>query len=287
MYNLGLQQSRQPKPLNAASVLTFHDSVELFLHLACEELHTQKKDDVKFMSYWPLLKEKLPNDRSLGHESQMERLNRLRVNLKHHGIMPDGSEIERARVNVTNFFEDNTPIIFDLAFDKITMTDVMQFLPARDALNDAATLMEQGKYEEALGKIAISFDLLIEDYESRKARYGNSPFQFEDPFPYSDIHFRRINSEMKNFVNRKIKSSIEPMQNAMKIMSLGLDYRRYVKFKLFAPQISKVLGDEGGFHYFITKSSRKYTAEECHFCHDFVIESAIRIQDFDFDIEKL
>lgn len=287
MYNLGLQQSRQPKPLNAASVLTFHDSVELFLHLACEELRTQKKDDVKFMSYWPILKEKLPNDRSLGHESQMERLNRLRVNLKHHGIMPDESEIERSRVNVTNFFEDSTPIIFDLAFDKISMTDVVQFIPARDALNEAATLMEQEKYEEALGKIAISFDLIIEDYESRKARCGDSPFLFRDPFPYSDIHFPRINREMKDFVNRKIKNSIEPMQKAMKILSLGLDYRRYAKYRLLVPQIDRLPTVEGARDFAITESSRIHTTEECHFCFDFVIESAIRIQDFDFDIEKL
>lgn len=103
LYSLAIQQSRQPKPLNAASILTFHDSVELFLQLACGELDVETKEFIKFPEYWELTKGKLPNGRDLGYESQMRRLNRLRVNLKHHGIMPDESDIEGSRVNVTNF----------------------------------------------------------------------------------------------------------------------------------------------------------------------------------------
>lgn len=167
------------------------------------------------------------------------------------------------------------------------MTDSVQYLPAREALNQAATLIEQEKNKEALGKIAIAFDLIIEDYENRKARYGVSPFLFGDPFSHSDFHFTRIDKEVKDFVNRKIENAIGSMQKAMKILSLGLDYRRYAKYRLLVPQINKMGRNDGGFHYFISESSNVHTAEECHFCYDFVIESAIRIQDFDFDIEKL
>jgi hypothetical protein len=271
--------------MNAASILTFHDSIELFLHLSCEELGININTDTPFMQYWEKLKN-LPNGTSLGYKSAIQRLNTLRVNLKHLGIRPDESEIESSRANTTSFFEDNTPIIFNVNFDKISMTDLVRYIPAREGLNEATILMEKKKFEDALAKIAIVFEQIIEDYESRKAsRYGSSPFFFGESLALHNSFFMGIREgKMKEFIDI-VKDSIESMQKAMKILSLGLDYRQYVKFRLLVPQISRPLGSRDD--YFITPSSQRHIAEECHFCYDFVIDSAIRIQDFDFDIEKL
>lgn len=74
LYKLGVQQSRLPKSINAASILTFHDSIELFLNLACEEMRKNTKTGISFMEYWDILKE-LPNGRSLGYKTAMQRLN--------------------------------------------------------------------------------------------------------------------------------------------------------------------------------------------------------------------
>ena len=72
----------------------------------------------------------------------------------------------------------------------------------------------------------------------------------------------------------------------MKIMSLGLDYKRYTKFGLLVPNLMRFMNKEKGFQYFPTKSIQKRIKEDCQFCFDFVVDSVIRIQDFDFDIEK-
>jgi hypothetical protein len=88
--------------------------------------------------------------------------------------------------------------------------------------------MEQEKFGEALTKIAIAFDQIIDDYESRKKfRYGRSPFFFGDPLEYYNT-----DGEVKEF--------IEPMHEAMKILTLGLDYRRYVKFRLLVPELLRL-----------------------------------------------
>jgi hypothetical protein len=60
LYESAVKHSRQPKPMNAASILTFHDSIELFLHLSCEELGINIKTDTPFMQYWEKL-QNLPN----------------------------------------------------------------------------------------------------------------------------------------------------------------------------------------------------------------------------------
>jgi hypothetical protein len=188
LYKLGVQQSNQPKLMNAASILTFHDSVELFLYLSCTRLQINVKTDMPFMQYWDPLKS-LPDGTSLGYKSEMDSLNTLRGNLKHKGIPPE-SEIESSRVNVTNFFEKYTPIIFSVDFDKISMTDLVQNSSAREYLTQATTFMEQGRFGEALNKIAIAFDKIIVDYEgSKQSGFGKSVFHFGMRDPHS-VHFR-------------------------------------------------------------------------------------------------
>jgi hypothetical protein len=216
-----------------------------------------------------------------------KKLEKLRVNLKHQGINPPESEIEASRVNVTNFFEKYTPIIFKVDFDKISMIDLVQYVPARQSLNEATTLKEQGKFGEALYKLAIAFDQIIRDYESRKiSRYGGSPFFFGKPLEYyKSLRMGITDRKMGEFIDGVI-DSIKPMQEAMKILSLGLDYRRYVKFRLLAPEVHKIQGAQGEI-YLGPPPPQNHTIEECQFCYDFVIDSAIRIQDFDFDIEEL
>ena len=58
LYTQGLTQSKQSPPLSSASVLSFHDAVELFLHLTLEHVGASKKDP-SFMEYWDLINDKL------------------------------------------------------------------------------------------------------------------------------------------------------------------------------------------------------------------------------------
>lgn len=270
--------------MNQAAILTFHDSVELFLHLSCDELKVPTKKGIQFADYWVTLKGKLPNGMSLGHEREMDRLNRLRVDLKHHYIPIAESEIVRARVNITNLFEEYTPIIFGVNFDKISMTDSVQHALAREYLNQATTFMEQGKFGDALFKLAVAFDMIIDDYEKRKeSGFGKSVFHFGLPDIKLYSHHYNVDGDVIEFVKR----AVEPMQGAMKIMSLGLDYRRYVKFRLLVPKFLKLYTKEGGPLYSLSERVQNRTEEHCQFCYDFIIDSAIRIQDFDFDIENL
>jgi len=64
---------------------------------------------------------------------------------------------------------------------------------------------------------------------------------------------------------------------------LGLDYRHYVKFRLLTPHITRVLSGD----YHISRGTRDEppSLDECRFCYDFVVGSAIRLQDFDFAVD--
>jgi hypothetical protein len=97
LYTQGLEQARQPEPLSATALLSFHDAVELFLILSGEHLHANLSTSINFLEYWDRLAPSLPGKIPLGHKGAMARMNRLRVNLKHHGSIPSESDLEQVR----------------------------------------------------------------------------------------------------------------------------------------------------------------------------------------------
>jgi hypothetical protein len=273
-----IEKSKEPEPYCWASILTFQDAVELFLELVAEELDISKKlKDLKFYQYWdsinPALKEKGKND--LTQRIQMEKLNDARVALKHHGTPPSKSTIEAARVNVTDFFEENTSTVFCMKFSEISLVDFIQCDSAKKSLIEAKNFISDNDIDDALDKVAVAFEELVDDYEDRKRdTWGYSPFFFGQ-----DLTFKG-----DSFTGRKVTDTIISLQRAVKVISLGLDFRKYSKFRLITSvTVFKPIG--GG--YIIQRGNRTTeapTMEDFLFCIDFVIESSIVLKEFDFDV---
>lgn len=283
LYSIGVEQSRQPEPCGAASILTFHDSIELFLQLASEHLDSgaQQPD---FMAYWELLAKKLPNG-TLSQKESMRRLNKSRGNLKHAGTLPSSLDIEAFRASVSNFFEENTPTVFGLTFGSISLASLVKCTEARSSLEEAGNLIQEGKLEEALEKIAIAFARLLSDHDKRnRAWFGHSPFLFGESFSLGDTRFTQTRDYSHQRFADKVHKSIESIQSGMKILSLGLDYRRYVKFKLLTPHVTLFM--DGGYEVVRLRENQPPSIDECRFSHDFVVESALHLQGFDIATEK-
>lgn len=119
LLSVAVGQSHQPEPLAAASILTFHDSIELLLQLACEHLDADTKKHTQFMQYWEIFKPKISGS-GLTQKESMKRLNNSRVALKHHGTLPTKQDIEAFRASAINFFEDNMPLVFGVDLDSIS-----------------------------------------------------------------------------------------------------------------------------------------------------------------------
>jgi hypothetical protein len=289
LYKVAIKQSQTPEPLCVASILTLHDAVELFIQLACEYLDVGKgKGEIRFLEYWGILASKLPPGVPT-HKESMEKLNRARVDLKHLGILPSKSQIEEFRAIVTNFFEENSLRIFGIKFSEVSLIDLVQSQEAKINLKEAMQLLEQNKVEESLDKVALAFEQLIDDYERRKIdQFGRFPFFIGEDLTFLDSFSIGIDrsqlGKISDFID-KVKESVEALQKAVKILSLGIDYRKYVKFRLFTPRIYRTL--DGTYHIQRIQYGSKGipSVEDAQFCIDFVIESAIALQEFDFSIE--
>jgi hypothetical protein len=296
LYKTAIEQSLNPEPLCSVAILLFHDSIELFLQLASEFLNAGKSKP-NFLDYWDLLKQA---GIEITQKEAMRRLNGARVALKHAGTQPSKFDIEAFRASVTNFFEENTSIVFKVAFADISLLDLVQCEDTRSNLRDADKLLGENKLEESLDKIGIAFDLLIQDYEKRKTRlFGHSPFFFsrgrhsskKDILSGLNLRGAGVESTLSRSIDKALndlisgfKEEIEILQSAIKIISLGIDYRRYAKFKIYVPNVSWSVG--GVPYIYRYKREIIPSLQDIRFCIEFVIESAITLQEFDFSLEE-
>jgi hypothetical protein len=236
---------------------------------------------VHFMEYFELVE--LPNGQTLSEKESVRRLNNARVALKHDGILPPKFEIDALRASVTSFFETNTRLAFGLEFRSVSMLNLVQCKEAKASLDEADKLIVEDKYEDALDKIAVAFNQLIDDYEDRKrTQFGQSPFFFGEPVGFVSTSLRE-SGDLEAFAD-SVSSSIEEIQEALRLLSLGLDYRRYARFRLLTPHILRIPG--GPYRIQRVERAKTLSSQDCRFCYDFVIESALHLQEFDFDVQR-
>jgi len=270
LYAVATERSEQPQPMNAAAVLTFHDSIELFLHLACEKSNIETTN-TDFKGYWTKLNP-IYSQEGLSQHASMMRLNKARVGLKHSGILPSSLEIEGFRAATTNFFEENTPKVFGIAFSDISMADLLQSQEARMHLRKADAMMDEGNIETAFSELARAFFEVENFYEeSQRDEFGRSPYGFGKSLLKVDELKRTFGvtlSEICETVNR--------LCEAMRVLALGLDYRKFVRFSELTPRVLRPIG--GGPVVHDLKRTPPPTLNDYQFCRDFVIECAIVLQ---------
>jgi hypothetical protein len=223
------------------------------------------------MAYWNIINGKLTGEQ-MGHDAGMRRLVKARMDLKHGGILPHQMTIEMARATLTGFLEDTTPLIFGIEFNAISMANLVACEAARNCLEEAPQLMRSGQLFESAVKCGLAFAHLMDDYGERmRAKYGYDARFFSA--------FHRDRGSRLDALDKMV-DRIYALEEDLRIMSSELDYRSFRKFRFLVPTIVMT---HGGDYQVIRTKSQSPTLEECRFCFDFVIDSAIRLQEFDYD----
>lgn len=267
-------QSLAPAPLNCASILTMHDAVEMFLLLACETLNAgEKKPD--FMKYFDLIEPKIAPE-ALKQKESMRRLNAARVALKHHGNLPSNHDIEAFRVRVADFFEDNTPLVFGMSIESISLIEFIQPEESRQGLRSAQTKSDAEDFKGAIDDIAVAFARMIRHTDRR----GYDKFFGPDlssmrggDIGIPDSQVVKALPNLGPYIDA-LKHSIEATQEAVKMLSYRIDYRKYSRFKSITPQVC-ISGEKTKIlkpHF-----PRNPNRDEVRFCMEFVIESALSL----------
>ena len=281
LYKIGIEQSMQEGTFAGFSILSFHDSTEMFLLLVAEN-NGDKIDDISFMQFW----DKYPD---LTLKESMRKLKDRRVNIKHKGLFPSKTDIEESRITITQFFRENIKVQFGLEFDEISLADLIEYHNIKDYIRKAEELMSQNKTYECLLNTRIGFEELLVTYESDKRQWRDSFFCVGKKV--GNDYRRLVTSDKDGRIwFEEVTMTSNAIRNILRISAMGIDYRKYALFDFITPRVIETCGigkdkyvKEGLEHFELTKSIKQ---EDCRFCIDFVVDCALKLQDFEFNIGK-
>ena len=269
LHTLGVRQSYQPEPASAVSLLMFQDCIELFLHLAAENLNVKVKD-ATFMQYFERI-DTAVSPQQLAHREAVRRLNDARVHLKHRGSLPARIDIEGFRGTCTSFLEDNTPLLFHMRFRDISLANIISVPQARDAVVRAEAYMAAGQKGDAAEQLALGFAWL--------ERAPLDLMRYRDRAPF----LRRISRdeiEAKSFTLERyfeaVNKSIEQLRHQVQQLSLGFDPHALTLFRQLTPSVA--LAMSGVHESWRSARDEEISERDLQFCYDFVIESALQVQ---------
>jgi hypothetical protein len=143
---------------------------------------------------------------------------------------------------------------------------------------------------DCLGNSAFAFNELLSIYsKSKTSEFGSSPFFFGADYSFHNIPSmitdpRNTSERNLNKFVKYVNQSLEEIRNAVEITSFGIDYKKFIKFKILTPTVERSYDDKMYLNRWGTKKTNK---DNCQFCIDFVIYAATTLQEFDFDLKSL
>ncbi len=276
-----MEQSYLTEPMNGFCILSFHDSVEMFMKLCSEKKGKKVDRQTNFGDYFTIVPD-------LELQAQMTNLNQKRVSLKHNGSLPSNLDIEISRANTTEFFETNSRKIFDIEFSEISLISFIQFESVKSYLEKAEIGILTKDYQNSILNSQIAFRELLICYEEDKQRNFRSPFKVCEDMTFKSSFFLHIGLDRKldDYIDT-VNKSLSNIDEIIKIIGFGIDYKKYIKFKILSPYIN-AWHEKGGREYeSLPSTGVLLNYKNCMFCFDFVISSALKLQELDFDITEL
>lgn len=288
----GVQKNLE-RPLSSSAILTIHDCVECFLQL-CYELKTGKTK-LTSQNILDTYSEEINKELALNgglqiNKSYIKRINDLRNQLKHSTIFTDHKQIPNLYAETEIFLSDFSLLIFDINFESISIIELLKDDQIKTYLREAERYIHTNEYQKAMWSIGKAFyeleQILIKvegvygqnllrphhkiDYTSKyRAKFGSTPL---------DSNLRENLKEIADDVNRLQ----DEIQNLKHILSLSVNLKDYMIFKLEMPYVSKITNNGVDYRYWIPDEERnepkEYKYEVVKYCLNFVIEIALKNQ---------
>jgi hypothetical protein len=264
LHRLGVEQSYAPEALAPAAILTSHDSIELFLQLAAEVLNAGGPIH-EFMKYFDGLDQKLA-PRTLSQRDSMLRLSKARAALKHHGTMPSRAAVEGFRVNAGDFFAENTPLVFGISIEEVSLAYLIERAEVREALIEADKCLAENRRGDSLLPLALA---LAREFRARRL---DSRYRGPGRLPLRGDEGRLIAGAVKH-----LDGTVERLSREVELLRHGIDSRQLEVFKELTPSV--FIADAGNASFMGGKSDP--TPEDVRFCYDFVVDTVLDLQEQD------
>lgn len=241
------------EPLCVKALLTLHDSAELFLVLAAEATGAKVKAGAGFLEYWDPIDQAISPE-TLGHKASMRSVSDARRTLKHSGVMPARSEIQRFSRSTRDFLEDGVSTVFQVQLHQVSLIDLIPVDRVRAALHEAETAITNGDALTALEKARLAFELAMRDRvqptstTDRIARaISKRRLRALRPSALRSALLLKLGDKVgRDFATAwdEVVGSVSRTENAVRLIAAGINYDEYLVFDTTAPPATWLLGAE-------------------------------------------
>lgn len=151
-------QPKLPGPLRSSALLSMHDAIEMFLDTAAEAKQIPFSNKTNLHEYWPLFARATPPI-SLPAERAIERLNRARVSLKHHGLLPTDEQLRDFLNITTTFLNDTCTLCFGIPLHAVSLVQIVKNDNVRNFLEAAGQAIAGHRLPDAGANVAKAFTI--------------------------------------------------------------------------------------------------------------------------------
>jgi hypothetical protein len=245
------------------ALLLIHDAVELLMLAVIDHLQIKTKGRREFMDFWDDVKQAKhpePPDRI-----PMESLNKLRISLKHYGIMPQAQAVIDLVPRVQGFFENVLTAYCDARYSDVSLIDLIADKEVCGLLREAQEMFRSGDKPQALAKLKIAFGK-VEHPSDRHLPLLHSPAKPRLSDQVASPEFQRYLKELDDF----LRDSALVINAVM----LGVNPARYSSFLQNTPNIMRFVS--GKINIFHKGSYEGLSEGDFNELIDFLIDYALK-----------
>lgn len=289
VYTQGIQSAKAPGIYAMPSILLFHDAVEMLFVLVLEShnlANQRKPKGINFLDYFDIISNE--TGKQIGFKQGLNKLNEVRVSIKHHGILPETLMIESISATVSSFFEETVPLFFDCRFSDISLIAFIEPDVVREKIRSAQLTFSNHPGPLAFAEVAVGFDTMIHHYTSTK-----SIGSFENPFQFGQSNLKQSADDIAAYLSehpegprffKEMASAVSQLQEGMRLLSLNIDVRKYLHFKSIVPKYWFMGPVENNKLQYHPNRGVNYDESTFNQCIDFVVESSLRLFEFDYEV---
>lgn len=285
LIEMGTINADNVLPYSAMAILNFHDAIEFLFDLILED-NGSSANNFNFMACFDeinrILKESGKDQSSF--RGSLKKLKDRRVILKHKGSFPSQNDISEAKYTTINLFKEFCLKFYNLNYEDIDLVELLEDSRTKDCLLNIRDCEDNNAIAD---NFALAFAYLLKDFENSKIiNVYESPYQFTKNMSLGSTGGLLDEFDfLKDFIDTT-NQNIESLDYNLKIIALGIDYNKYAKFKFLIPaDIRWAMSNDDPMIIFRYKPV-KLNDNQIEFCKNFIIESALKLKQFDFEIPE-
>lgn len=239
LYQQAIVQSNSKHSIvsRILSVIEFDLAIETLLYAIVRSIDSNENpkevyDKLIEQAEKLLLNKKLPE---IPDKANIKRIHSIRNDAQHRAKYPNETDLNDCRTYARDFLEKVITNIWNIPFEKISLTNEVLHEQVKKFLVEAETALSQGDYQVAVKQAATGLTLALNRVE--RAIVGNK----NSYFGRGAFLVKGIWGELE--ANTDIFSAFMRMQETLLYVSLGMKFNDYMHFRQIAGYI--VFSGEG------------------------------------------